>query len=219
MSVRIEIRDGIIIGKKNEEPIRYRISEKTGLMTASFCVGSKQYDPSYQSGYRYNNFYVTVPTDKIDLIKRLNLQRNSMIHLYCKFDYSKDVLAAKEAQGDKDSPNYGQSRLVNGVILTLVDIEYAGTISSKTDNKDNEMKESKESKQNHEDQSLEKRKDFSSEIESLFSPTEGKVLSSSNDIDCDLEKKFNVGFIDLDEDDIFLNKNKPPRQKRKFFKS
>lgn len=199
MSARIEIRDALIIAKKGEEPIRYKTSDRTGKTTASFCVGSKKYDPSYNGGFRFNNFFITVPSDKIETLKKLKLKRNSLVHVYCSFDYSKDVLAAKDAQGDENSPNYGQSRLVNGVILTLIDIEYAG--SGSATQKDTEGKEINDSSSSF--------PNSKKENQELAPAVEEKPVVAGG-----LEKELGIEIIDLDKDDIFMKKH---IQKRKFF--
>lgn len=199
MSARIEIRDALVIAKKGEDPIRYKVSDRTGKTTASFCVGSKKYDPSYTGGFRFNNFFITVPSDKIEMLKKLKLRRNSLVHVYCSFDYSKDVLAAKEAQGDENSPNYGQSRLVNGVILTLIDIEYAG--SGSTTQKDVEEKEINDNTSSY---SEEKK-----ETQEPASAVEEKPIIAGG-----IEQEMGIEIVDLDKNDIFMN-CKP--KKRKFF--
>jgi len=199
MSARIEIRDALILAKKGEDPIRFKVSDRTGKTTASFCVGSKKYDPSYSRGFRFNNFFITVPSDKVEMLKKLKLRRNSLVHVYCSFDYSKDVLAAKDAQGDENSPNYGQSRVVNGVILTLIDIEYAG--SGSTTQKDTEEKEINDSSSS-----------FSSSEkgnQELAPAVEEQPVVAGG-----LEKELGIEIIDLDKDDIFMKKH---FKKRKFF--
>lgn len=220
MGARMELRDALVIAKKGEDPIKYRISDKTGKMTASFCVGVKKYDPSYNSGYRYNNFFITVPSDMVEQVKKLQLRRNSMVHLYCLFDYSKDVLVAREPQGDESSPNYGQSRLVNGVILTLRDIEYAGTTGASKNTSD----EPKDSREQEHEKTVSKSEASEVPASSKSEKDHGgtgditKPTASANmEVDKgSLEKELGIGIIDLDKEDIFAT-GSLKRKKRKFF--
>lgn len=199
MSAKIEIRDALLIAKKGEDPIRYKVSERTGRETASFCVGSKKYDPSYEGGFRFNNFFITVPSDKVEMLKKMKLKRNSLVHLYCNFDYSKDVLAEKKQQGDENSPNYGQSRLVNGVILTLIDIEYAGS-GSATGSNSPAHKDVEEAENNEQSSS--------NSTQTPVPAVEEKPIVAGQ-----LERELGIEIVDLDKNDPFMSLKK----KRKFF--
>ena len=78
MGVHMILKDALIIGKEGEDPIKYKVSNRTGKETAYFCVGVNQYDPTYEGNYHYNNFFVSVPSDRIAMIRKLKLRRNSL---------------------------------------------------------------------------------------------------------------------------------------------
>lgn len=49
------------------------------------------------------------------------------MHLLATMDLSIKVLEAKEQQGDPESESYGRSRSIQGLVLRLMHLEYAGT--------------------------------------------------------------------------------------------
>ena len=202
MGVHMILKDALIIGKEGEDPNKYKVSNRTGKETAYFCVGVNQYDPTYEGNYHYNNFFVSVPSDRIAMIRKLKLRRNSLVHLYCSFDYGKEITVGKD---------YGKSRLVNGVILTLIDIEYGGATSSKGI-KEKENNEGEQLSLSSFSESENATKDVKTNIQTMPEPTTS-VEETVSDVGT-LEAKMNVPMKNLDEDDVFMKKIK---KKRKFF--
>lgn len=219
-SIKVFISDAIVIGKGNEEPVRYKVSEKTGKETATFSVGKKMYDASYSDNCRYNNFFVTVPSYLVETVKRMKLTKNSMVHLTLNMDFTKDVLAAREQKGDKNSPDYGKSRLVDGMIMKLVDIEFAGTNTKRVKpevNPNNSLESQKDVTENTtssiEDVGLDEEIEMaSSKCSDTTAPTVAATNVPTKDKQESLEDKLKIEVINLDERDIFK-----PRTRRTFF--
>lgn len=221
-SIKVFISDAIVIGKGNEEPVRYKVSEKTGKETATFSVGKKMYDASYSDNCRYNNFFVTVPSYLVETVKRMKLTKNSMVHLTLNMDFTKDVLAAREQKGDKNSPDYGKSRLVDGMIMKLVDIEFAGTntkrvkpevIQTETESLESEKAVTENSTSSMESASI---NGLTEMISSECGDTTASTIAATNEPTENkqgrLENKLGIEVINLDERDIFK-----PRTRRTFF--
>lgn len=208
MSVKIDIRDAIVLTAKDGEPVKYKL-DKDGKEIGTFVIGCKKYDPNYKGNFRYNNFFVVVPHEEIDRIKRLHLSRNSMVHLLADFDYSKDVLEAREQQGDSESPEWGKSRSVNGVVLTLIDIEFAGTTSAK--NEEGEAKkEITESQAKSAELKMMNFDDIS--LDEHAENAEDEVAAEFRE---NLEDKYGIPSVNLDDDDIFGRLKS--KAERKFF--
>lgn len=201
MGVIIDIRDGLILGRKDKtDAVSFFVSEKTGIETASFNVGVREYDDSYENNTRYNNFYITVPPEMVDRVKKLKLRKNSLVHILGTLDFGKEVLAEKRQQGDPESKNYGKSRSVTGLKVRLISIDYAGASSAaKTDDNQNN---------NHEQHNEESVKNAHEENNDTTVNTAASEVTSKKSI----EESMNIPSIDLDEDDIFSR-----REKRKFF--
>lgn len=218
MSAKLILHDALILAKKGQPVVRVKISDKTGEKTASFSVGIKVYDSSYAGNVRYNNFYVAVPTSLVDKVERLKLKDTSMVHIIADFDYTKDVLAPKEQQGDIEAEDYGRSRLVNGVICRLIDIEFAGTSSR--------AKHTSEASIYAKDTSsgITSKTEIGSKAEEkwepLSSPTAIAVTTEPNEsIDINsIERELGIDTISLDEQNIFCP-TKQPTATRNFFQS
>ena len=92
----VDIRDAIVLGNG----LNCYTSDTSGSTVASFTVGCKEYDARYEKNIRYNNYRISVPSEMVEHVKRMKLQKGSMVHLLATMDLSIKVLEAKEQQGD-----------------------------------------------------------------------------------------------------------------------
>jgi len=213
MGTKMVINDALVLGGKDDgqNPVTYGNSPLNGEEYATFRIGVRMYDASYADHCRYNNFFVSVPADKVDTVRRLNLQKNSMVHLITTFDYSKDVLSERKAVNSdpNENPNYGKSRSVKGVVLRLLDIEYAGTTSSQ--------------KRNKNEQSTKEGTPVPAPVPTPSTPTTAATVqttsplatsgTASSEGNKTLEEELDIPVINLDEKDIFGER----KMLRKFF--
>ena len=112
----VDIRDAIVLGNG----LNCYTSDTSGSTVASFTVGCKEYDARYEKNTRYNNYRISVPSEMVEHVKRMKLQKGSMVHLLATMDLSIKVLEAKEQQGDPESESYGRSRSIQGLVLRLM---------------------------------------------------------------------------------------------------
>ena len=218
MSVLIDIRDGLVLGKSSQvEAVNYFVSERTGIETASFSVGVREYDDSYDKNTRYNNFYVTVPPEMVDRVKRMKIRKNSLVHILATLDFDKSVLSPREQQGDPTAKDYGKSRSVNGLKLKLLSIDYAGASSGAGTTK-NEKEEGETERErtittlpsNNETHDSNTKQTLQETVDTTNTAASKTVSSDSLPT---VEEELNVPITDLDVEDIFSSR----REHRRFF--
>ena len=188
----VDIRDAIVLGNG----LNCYTSDTSGSTVASFTVGCKEYDARYEKNIRYNNYRISVPSEMVEHVKRMKLQKGSMVHLLATMDLSIKVLEAKEQQGDPESESYGRSRSIQGLVLRLMHLEYAGTTGgsySKTKEQDAQDPEKKEPNV--------------SADKTVVNPD----IAVSNSETC-VEEQMGISTLNLDENDIFSK-----RETRRFF--
>ena len=86
----VDIRDAIVLGNG----LNCYTSDTSGSTVASFTVGCKEYDARYEKNTRYNNYRISVPSEMVEHVKRMKLQKGSMVHLLATMDLSIKVLEA-----------------------------------------------------------------------------------------------------------------------------
>lgn len=195
--VLVDIRDGIVLGNG----LTCYTADFSGRTVASFTVGCKEYDGRYENNCRYNNYRISVPSEMVNHVKRMSLQRGSMVHIIATMDLSTKVLEPREQQGDPESESYGRSRFVPGLVLRLLNIEYAGTTGasySKSKEQDSERKE-RDSKESPKETVVKEDSDEESDI-------------AVADAGVSVEEKMGIPTLNLDENDIFAK-----RETRRFF--
>ena len=183
----VDIRDAIVLGNG----LNCYTSDTSGSTVASFTVGCKEYDARYEKNIRYNNYRISVPSEMVEHVKRMKLQKGSMVHLLATMDLSIKVLEAKEQQGDPESESYGRSRSIQGLVLRLMHLEYAGTTGgsySKTKEQDAQDPEKKADK-------------------TVVNPD----IAVSNS-ETSVEEQMGISTLNLDENNIFSK-----RETRRFF--
>lgn len=188
----VDIRDAIVLGNG----LNCYTSDTSGSTVASFTVGCKEYDARYEKNIRYNNYRISVPSEMVEHVKRMKLQKGSMVHLLATMDLSIKVLEAKEQQGDPESESYGRSRSIQGLVLRLMHLEYAGTTGgsySKTKEQDAQDPEKKEPNV--------------SADKTVVNPD----IAVSNS-ETSVEEQMGISTLNLDENDIFSK-----RETRRFF--
>ena len=80
----VDIRDAIVLGNG----LNCYTSDTSGSTVASFTVGCKEYDARYEKNTRYNNYRISVPSEMVEHVKRMKLQKGSMVHLLATMDLS-----------------------------------------------------------------------------------------------------------------------------------
>ena len=210
MSSKITLTDAIVIAKKGEDPVRYKNTALSGKRIATFSVGVKVFDASYEDSCRYNNFFIYVPNSMVDVIENMKLRQNSLVHIHASLDFTKDVLKAREGQGDEHDRNFGKSRLVNGLQLTLLDIQFAGTTNANRRKETPNEEESKEPEhktvQVNPPDSTPAR--TSTDMALPDKHTDRADTTASSLVGGDIEKEKGIQIINLDEDDIFQKRER-----------
>ena len=194
----VDIRDAIVLGNG----LNCYTSDTSGSTVASFTVGCKEYDARYEKNIRYNNYRISVPSEMVEHVKRMKLQKGSMVHLLATMDLSIKVLEAKEQQGDPESESYGRSRSIQGLVLRLMHLEYAGTTGgsySKTKDQDAQDPEKKEPNVSE--------KSNDSADKTVVNPD----IAVSNS-ETSVEEQMGISTLNLDENNIFSK-----RETRRFF--